>query len=93
MESPPHLTSSLFGLEPEAGAPSGSRRQGTGRDFDWLLLEHFSAEIRQRYGRDVSADVRSRLRLLQSCERLKKVRPLPLGVLVDHIFHQHFCPQ
>eukprot|EP00667_Euglena_gracilis_P003379 EG_transcript_3386 len=44
-----------------------------GRDFDYALYEHFAAEVQRKYGCDVEGDVRSKLKLLQSCEKLKKV--------------------
>ena len=44
-----------------------------GRDFDYLLFEHFAAEIQRKYSYNVRDDPRSTLKLLQSCERLKKV--------------------
>eukprot|EP00668_Euglena_longa_P029718 GGOE01037086.1.p1 GENE.GGOE01037086.1~~GGOE01037086.1.p1 ORF type:complete len:816 (-),score=157.93 GGOE01037086.1:202-2649(-) len=44
-----------------------------GRDFDYALYEHFAAEVRRKHGFDVERDARSKLKLLQSCEKLKKV--------------------
>ncbi|KAG5507667.1 hypothetical protein JKF63_06616 [Porcisia hertigi] len=46
------------------------RNNGT-RDCDYLLQQHMVEEIKSRYKVDVSSNKRARLRLLQSCERLK----------------------
>ncbi|KAG5481099.1 hypothetical protein LSCM1_06779 [Leishmania martiniquensis] len=46
------------------------RNNGT-RDCDYLLYQHMTNEVKSRYHVDVSENKRTRLRLLQACERLK----------------------
>ncbi|CAJ1007442.1 putative Hsp70 protein [Leishmania naiffi] len=46
------------------------RNNGT-RDCDYLLYQHMVSEVKSRYNVDVSENKRTRLRLLQACERLK----------------------
>ncbi|VDK33820.1 unnamed protein product [Taenia asiatica] len=44
-----------------------------GRDFDMCIFDHFVAEIREKYKLDVMSNVKARVRLLKSCEGLKKI--------------------
>jgi heat shock protein 4 len=43
------------------------------RDFDYVLYEHFSAEIKKKYGIDLAEDKKNSIRLLSSIDKLKKV--------------------
>lgn len=44
-----------------------------GRDFDQRLVENFCAEFKAKYKLDVKYRVRALLRLVQECEKLKKL--------------------
>lgn len=44
-----------------------------GRDFDEVLAKHFSAEFRTKYKVDAESHPKPYLRLLQECEKLKKL--------------------
>uniref|UniRef100_A0A7S1I0A8 Uncharacterized protein n=1 Tax=Eutreptiella gymnastica TaxID=73025 RepID=A0A7S1I0A8_9EUGL len=43
------------------------------RDFDHVLFEHFSAEIKKKYGMDLSEDKKNSIRLMSAIDKLKKV--------------------
>ncbi|KAF9427030.1 adenyl-nucleotide exchange factor sse1 [Entomortierella beljakovae] len=44
-----------------------------GRDFDRLLVDHFAAQFKTKYGIDVKSNGKAMIRLMAGCERLKKV--------------------
>ena len=44
-----------------------------GRDFDMCIFNHLVKEIEERYKLKVRSNVKARVRLLKSCERLKKI--------------------
>ncbi len=44
-----------------------------GRKFDYLLAEHFAEEFKKRYRVDAKTKPRAYVRLLQECEKLKKL--------------------
>ncbi|XP_041460956.1 97 kDa heat shock protein [Lytechinus variegatus] len=44
-----------------------------GRDFDWLLAEHFAVDFQTRYKLDVKSNQRAWLRLLAECDKTKKL--------------------
>ncbi|XP_071511676.1 97 kDa heat shock protein-like [Diadema antillarum] len=52
---------------------NASDRQLGGRDFDWLLAEHFAEDFKTRYKLDVKSNMRAWLRLLTECDKLKKL--------------------
>lgn len=43
------------------------------RDFDHVLFEHFSAEIKKKYGMDLTDDKKNSIRLMSAIDKLKKV--------------------
>eukprot|EP01006_Ploeotia_vitrea_P027376 TRINITY_DN60213_c0_g1_i1.p1 TRINITY_DN60213_c0_g1~~TRINITY_DN60213_c0_g1_i1.p1 ORF type:complete len:848 (-),score=168.98 TRINITY_DN60213_c0_g1_i1:161-2704(-) len=43
------------------------------RDFDYALFEHFGAEVEKKYHCDLSEDRKGSLKLMASCEKLKKM--------------------
>ncbi|KAK7496450.1 hypothetical protein BaRGS_00012372 [Batillaria attramentaria] len=56
-----------------------------GRDFDEVLAKHFSAEFRGRYKIDPESKPKPYIRLLQECEKLKKLmsantQAIPLNI-------------
>lgn len=56
-----------------------------GRDFDEMLAKHFSAEFRQKYKIDPESKPKPFIRLLQECEKLKKLmsantQAIPLNI-------------
>lgn len=59
------------------------------RDIDYALAQHFAVEIKNKYKVDVSENKRSRVRLLQACEKVKtmlsanKFAPLNIENLQD----------
>ncbi|KAF9110422.1 adenyl-nucleotide exchange factor sse1 [Mortierella sp. AM989] len=44
-----------------------------GRDFDRMLLDHFAAQFKTKYGIDVKSNGKAMIRLMAGCEKLKKV--------------------
>eukprot|EP00057_Strongylocentrotus_purpuratus_P008767 XP_011663241.1 PREDICTED: 97 kDa heat shock protein isoform X1 [Strongylocentrotus purpuratus] len=44
-----------------------------GRDFDWLLAEHFAVDFQTRYKMDVKSNQRAWLRLMAECDKTKKL--------------------
>ncbi|KAG0222758.1 heat shock protein 70 family [Mortierella sp. GBAus27b] len=44
-----------------------------GRDFDRMLVDHFAAQFKTKYGIDVKSNGKALIRLMTGCERLKKV--------------------
>ena len=44
-----------------------------GRDFDWMLMEHFAAEFKAKRKLDPLQNGKSRLKLASACEKLRKV--------------------
>ncbi|KAF9974749.1 adenyl-nucleotide exchange factor sse1 [Actinomortierella ambigua] len=44
-----------------------------GRNFDRLLLDHFAAEFKTKYGIDVKSNGKAMIRLMTGCEKLKKI--------------------
>ncbi|KAG0001282.1 adenyl-nucleotide exchange factor sse1 [Entomortierella chlamydospora] len=44
-----------------------------GRDFDRMLVDHFAAQFKTKYGIDVKSNGKALLRLMGGCEKLKKV--------------------
>ncbi|KAF9432725.1 adenyl-nucleotide exchange factor sse1 [Entomortierella beljakovae] len=44
-----------------------------GRDFDRMLVDHFAAEFKTKYGIDVKSNGKALIRLMAGCERLKKI--------------------
>ncbi|KAI3710472.1 hypothetical protein L2E82_40255 [Cichorium intybus] len=60
-----------------------------GRDFDEVLFRHFAAQFKEKYGIDVYSNTRASIRLMASCEMLKKVlsanmeAPLSIDCLID----------
>ncbi|KAG0258621.1 adenyl-nucleotide exchange factor sse1 [Mortierella polycephala] len=44
-----------------------------GRDFDRLLVDHFAAEFKTKYGIDVKSNGKAMIRLMSGCEKLKKI--------------------
>ncbi|KAG0208241.1 adenyl-nucleotide exchange factor sse1 [Mortierella sp. GBA30] len=44
-----------------------------GRDFDRMLVNHFAAEFKTKYGIDVKSNGKAMIRLMAGCEKLKKV--------------------
>ncbi|KAF8940242.1 heat shock protein 70 family [Dissophora ornata] len=44
-----------------------------GRDFDRMLVEHFAAQFKTKYGIDVKSNGKAMIRLMAGCEKLKKV--------------------
>ncbi|VDM26338.1 unnamed protein product, partial [Hydatigera taeniaeformis] len=44
-----------------------------GRDFDMCIFKHLVEEIKDKYNLKVMSNVKARVRLLKSCERLKKI--------------------
>jgi len=44
-----------------------------GRDFDWMLMEHFAAEFKAKRRLDPLQNGKSRLKLATACEKLRKV--------------------
>ncbi|KAI6001690.1 heat shock protein 70 family [Pisolithus orientalis] len=52
---------------------TGYDRHLGGRDIDYALLQHFSAEFKQKYKIDVLSSPKGTFRLAVSCERLKKI--------------------
>ncbi|PVD34365.1 hypothetical protein C0Q70_05636 [Pomacea canaliculata] len=56
-----------------------------GRDFDEVLAKHFAAEFRQRYNINAESQPKPYIRLLQECEKLKKLmsantQAIPLNI-------------
>lgn len=56
-----------------------------GRDFDEILAKHFCAEFKQNYGVDAEGKPKPYIRLLQECEKLKKLmsansQTIPLSI-------------
>jgi len=56
-----------------------------GRDFDVLLAEHFTKDFRERYKVDAHKNPKAYVRLLQECEKVKKLMsanatPIPLNI-------------
>ncbi|KAI3710473.1 hypothetical protein L2E82_40256 [Cichorium intybus] len=44
-----------------------------GRDFDEVLFRHFAAQFKEKYDIDVYSNTRASIRLMASCEKIKKV--------------------
>ncbi|KAI1316494.1 adenyl-nucleotide exchange factor sse1 [Mortierella claussenii] len=44
-----------------------------GRDFDRMLVDHFAAQFKTKYGIDVKSNGKALIRLMAGCEKLKKV--------------------
>ncbi|KAG9071783.1 adenyl-nucleotide exchange factor sse1 [Linnemannia hyalina] len=44
-----------------------------GRDFDRMLVDHFAAQFKTKYGIDVKSNGKAMIRLMAGCEKLKKV--------------------
>ncbi|KAG0279593.1 adenyl-nucleotide exchange factor sse1, partial [Linnemannia gamsii] len=44
-----------------------------GRDFDRMLVDHFAAEFKTKYGIDVKSNGKALIRLMAGCEKLKKI--------------------
>ncbi|KAG0364092.1 heat shock protein 70 family [Gamsiella multidivaricata] len=44
-----------------------------GRDFDRMLVDHFAAEFKTKYGIDVKSNGKAMIRLMAGCEKLKKM--------------------
>ncbi|KAG0000002.1 adenyl-nucleotide exchange factor sse1 [Modicella reniformis] len=44
-----------------------------GRDFDRMLVDHFAAQFKTKYGIDVKSNGKAIIRLMSGCEKLKKV--------------------
>ncbi|KAF9931348.1 adenyl-nucleotide exchange factor sse1 [Linnemannia zychae] len=44
-----------------------------GRDFDRMLVDHFAAEFKTKYGIDVKSNGKAMIRLMAGCEKLKKI--------------------
>ncbi|KAF9107601.1 adenyl-nucleotide exchange factor sse1 [Mortierella sp. GBA35] len=44
-----------------------------GRDFDRMLVNHFAAQFKTKYGIDVKSNGKAMIRLMAGCEKLKKV--------------------
>ncbi|KAF9190690.1 adenyl-nucleotide exchange factor sse1 [Haplosporangium sp. Z 767] len=44
-----------------------------GRNFDRLLVDHFAAQFKTKYGIDVKSNGKAMIRLMAGCEKLKKV--------------------
>ena len=44
-----------------------------GRDFDWMLMEHFATEFKSKRRPDPLQNPKSRLKLANACEKLRKV--------------------
>ncbi|XP_015758028.1 PREDICTED: 97 kDa heat shock protein-like [Acropora digitifera] len=56
-----------------------------GRNFDEVLKDHFTEEIKQRYKLDVASNVKAGIRLIRECEKLKKLmsansQDIPLNI-------------
>ncbi|KAG0000165.1 adenyl-nucleotide exchange factor sse1, partial [Modicella reniformis] len=44
-----------------------------GRNFDRMLVDHFAAEFKTKYGIDVKSNGKAMIRLMAGCEKLKKI--------------------
>ncbi|XP_015758027.1 PREDICTED: 97 kDa heat shock protein-like [Acropora digitifera] len=56
-----------------------------GRNFDEVLRDHFTEEIKQRYKLDVASNVKAGIRLIRECEKLKMLmsansQDIPLNI-------------
>ena len=49
-----------------------SDRHLGGREFDWLLMEHFAADFKKKHNVDVLQNARSRMKLAVAVEKLRK---------------------
>ena len=52
---------------------TASDRHFGGRNFDKALVDHFAKEFKEKYKIDINTNSKARFRVLQQCERLKKV--------------------
>jgi heat shock protein 4 len=52
---------------------SVSDRHFGGRNFDKALVDHFAKEFKEKFKIDISTNPKAKFRVLQQCERLKKV--------------------
>jgi heat shock protein 4 len=50
-----------------------SDRNLGGRDFDYAMMEKFAAEFDKKHGNDPMENVRCKLRILEACEKARKV--------------------
>jgi heat shock protein 4 len=52
---------------------TASDRHFGGRNIDKALVDHFAREFKERYKIDINTNSKARFRVLQQCERLKKI--------------------